>query len=128
MLAPVRREPAAAAACACQCNGGRGRGGEPRRPGSGRGLLGPSSALTTAVFLPPRSPLFACFDVLGLIFARFYDSGFHLPSRLCRPSAFLSVSPNHHGAGLNWLFPILPPEQSCSPGPYGKGRWRVCYL
>lgn len=70
-----------------------------------RHLLDPWSALATAVFLPPRSPLFTFFDVLGLIFARFYDSGFHLPSRLCRPSAFLSVSPNHHGAGLNWLFP-----------------------
>lgn len=82
VLAPVRREPAAAAACARQCSGGRGRGGEPRRPGSGRDLLGPSSALTASVFLPPRSPsLFACFDVLGLIFARFYDSGFHLRSR-----------------------------------------------
>lgn len=81
-LAPVRREPAAAVACARQCSGGRGRGGEPRRPGSGRDLLGPSSALTASVFLPPRSPsLFACFDVLGLIFARFYDSGFHLLPR-----------------------------------------------
>ncbi|XDB65481.1 hypothetical protein ABFV05_019097 [Capra hircus] len=82
VLAPVRREPAAAAACARQCSGGRGRGGEPRRPGSGRDLLGPSSALAASVFLPPRSPsLFACFDVLGLILARFYDSGFHLRSR-----------------------------------------------
>ena len=92
-----------AAACACPCNGGRGRGGEALGTRSRRGLPGPSSAVSTEVFLPQWSHfLFVCFDVLVLFLLVFMIQGFIFPhdiAGLLLSSLSLFLSPNHREAG-----------------------------